>query len=119
MNNTERAALRRACVSIAFLIALASTFTVRAAEMAAFEIVARDGRLYPEQLAVPAFVKLRLTIRNEGNTAVEIENLDLRVEKIVAPSSAAVVIVQALKPGRYPLFDEFNPESGRMVLIAR
>jgi len=107
------------CASIAFLIALAGSFTVHAAEMAAVEIVARDGRLYPERLEVPAFVKLRLTIRNEGKTPVEIENLDLRVEKVVAPASAAVVIMQALQPGSYPLLDEFHPESGRMLLIAK
>ena len=91
----------------------------QAGEMAAFEIVARDGRLYPERLEVPAGVKLKLTLRNEGKTPVEIENLELRVEKVLPPNAAAVITIQPLRPGSYTLIDEFHAETGKMVLVAK
>ncbi len=90
-----------------------------AAEVAAFEIVANEGRLSPETLQVPAGVKLRLTLRNEGKTPVEFENLDLRLEKVVAPDGAATVTVQPLKAGSYPVIDDFHADTGKMLLIAR
>ena len=92
---------------------------VRAAEEAAFEIVARDGKLLPETLPVPAGVKLKLTLRNEGKTPVEFENLELRVEKVLAPNSASRITVQPLKPGTYVFVDEFHAETGKMQLIAK
>jgi hypothetical protein len=91
----------------------------QAAEEATFEIVARDGRLLPEVLEVPAGVKLKLTLRNEGKTPVEFENLELRVEKILAPNSASRVVVQPLKPGTYVFIDEFKADTGKMRLIAK
>jgi len=96
-----------------------ATFSAHAAEVAAFEIVARDGRLYPERLEVPAGVKLKLTLRNEGKTPVEFENLELRVEKVLAPDAATTVVVQPLRPGSYPVIDEFHAETGKMQLIAK
>lgn len=92
---------------------------VRAAEIAAFEIVAKEGRLLPARLEVPAGVKLRLTLRNEGKTPVEIENLELRVEKVLAPDAASVVTIQPLKAGSYLIVDEFHTETGTMLLIAK
>ena len=59
-------------VGLCLVLGFASQAT-QAAEMATVEIVARDGRLYPERLEVPAGVKLKLTLRNEGKTPVEIE----------------------------------------------
>lgn len=90
-----------------------------AAEVAAFEIVARDGCLYPERLEVPAGVKLKLTLRNEGKTPVEIENLELRVEKVLAPDAAASITIQPLRPGSYSFIDEFHAETGKMLLVAK
>lgn len=114
---------RRSALGFGILLAiLACGLTaqpVHAAEEAAFEIVARDGRLLPEVLEVPAGVKLKLTLRNEGKTAIEFENLELRVEKIVAPDSASRVVLQPLKPGTYVFVDEFHAETGKMKLVAK
>jgi len=109
----------RLCLALCGLGLACAVYPARAAEMASIEIVARNGRLYPERLEVPARVKLRVKLRNEGKTPVEFENLELRVEKVVAPDAAAVVIIQPLKPGRYPLIDEFHAETGTMLLIAK
>lgn len=102
------------------VLGLACTATLaRAVETAAFEIVARDGRLFPERLDVPAGVRLRLTLRNEERAPVEFENLELRVEKVLAPDAAATIHVQPLKPGSYTLIDDFHADTGKMLLIAK
>lgn len=97
----------------------AGTMPARAVETANFEIVARDGRLFPERLEVPAGVRLRLSLRNEGKAPVEFENLELRVEKVLAPDAAAVVLVLPLKPGNYTFIDDFHADTGKMLLIAK
>lgn len=92
---------------------------VFAAEAATFEVVAREGRLLPERLEVPAGAKLKLALKNEGKAPVEFENLDLRIEKVLAPGAASFVVIHPLKPGSYPFVDEFHPETGRMLIIAK
>jgi hypothetical protein len=111
---------RVAWLALSLTLGLAATApAAHAAEEATVEIVARDGRLLPEVLEVPAGVKLRLTLRNEGKTPVEFENLELRVEKLMAPNSASRVVVQPLKPGTYVFIDEFKADTGKMRLIAK
>lgn len=86
---------------------------------AQFTVVARDGVLQPAQLDVPAGVKLKITLKNEGRTPVEFENLDLRVEKVLAPGAASFVVIHPLRPGSYRFVDEFHPDTGHMVLQAK
>jgi len=92
---------------------------VRAAELPSFAIVARDGRLLPDRLEVPAGVKFKLALSNEGGTPVEFENLDLRVEKVLAPRSMSFVVIHPLKPGSYRFVDEFHPATGQLLIIAK
>lgn len=101
------------------LAAWMSALPAQAAETASFEIVAREGKLAPETLEVPAGVRLKLTLRNEGKAAVEFESKELRIEKVLGPNASAVVTVQALKPGRYKLVDEFHEATSKMLVIAK
>jgi uncharacterized protein (DUF58 family) len=96
-----------------------ATTPAHAAELATFEVVARDGRLFPERLEVPAGVKLKLTLRNDGKVPVEFESTDLRVEKVLAPGARSFVVIHPLKPGNYPFVDEFHPDTGKLLLIAK
>lgn len=102
----------------AFALTLVSQ-PASAEEVAKFEIVARDGRLSPEKLEVPAGVKLRITLRNESKTPVEFESQELRIEKVVAGDAASAVTIQPLKPGVYQMIDEFHAETGKMQIIAK
>lgn len=108
-------------VALALLLwpALAQSADGRTGDVPVFEVVARDGRLSPTYLEVPANRKLKLVLRNEGPGPLEFENLDLRVEKVLAPQSVSFVIVPPLKPGRYPFIDEFHPKAGTLWMIAR
>ena len=111
--------------TIRFLLAaalgavLGETATAQSAELPTFAIVARDGRLLPERIEVPAGTKIKLTIRNEGAGPIEFENLDLRVEKVLAPGASSFLVLPPLKPGSYGFIDEFHPATGAMLLIAK
>lgn len=91
----------------------------QSAELPSFEIVAKNGRLLPERLDVPAGKKIKLAIRNEGPGPIEFENLDLRVEKVLAPGASSFLVIHPLKPGSYRFIDEFHADTGKMDLIAK
>jgi hypothetical protein len=92
---------------------------VRAQEVPAFEVVARDGRLFPARLEVPVGQRIKLVVRNEGKSPIEFENLAMRVEKVLAPGGTSFVVLPKLKPGEYEFIDEFHLDTGRMLVIAR
>ncbi len=91
----------------------------RAAELPTFQIVARGGKLSPERIEVPAGQRIKLIITNEGPGPIEFENLDLRIEKVLAPGGTSFLVTPPLKPGVHPFIDEFHPETGKMQLIAK
>lgn len=88
-------------------------------DLPTFEVVARDGRLTPERIEVPAGKRIKLVIRNEGRGPIEFENLDLRVEKVLAPGASSFVVTPPLRPGSHEFIDEFHPATGKMQLIAK
>ena len=93
--------------------------TARAEELPTFAVVARDGRLSPERIEVPAGTRIKLTLKNEGRSPVEFENLDLRVEKVLAPGAGSFVVIHSLQPGSYRFVDEFHAATATMLLIAK
>lgn len=88
-------------------------------ELPTYEVVAKDGRLSPERLEVPAGKRTKLVIRNEGRGPIEFENLDLRIEKVLAPGASSFVVTPALRPGTYLFIDEFHQDTAKMQLIAK
>lgn len=99
--------------------ALAGAPSAQASELPTYAITARDGRLEPAQLHVPAGQRIKLTLHNAGQTPVEFENLNLRVEKVLGPGARSFVVTPPLKPGVHEFVDEFHPETGKMQLIAQ
>lgn len=99
---------------------LAGFGAVRAADdPAVFAVLIQGGRVVPAQLEVPAGRKIKLTLRNEGPGPAEFENLDLRVEKVLAPGASSFVVIHPLRPGRYRFFDEFHPDTSEMWIVAK
>lgn len=89
------------------------------AELQVFSLVIKDGRITPARLEVPAGRKIKLAIKNEGPGPSEFENLSLRIEKVLAPGAASFLVIHPLKPGSYRFIDEFHPDTGEMLLIAK
>lgn len=106
--------------NLVFLVGLAGLAGGSAAsELLAFPVVIKDGRIVPARLEVPAGRKIKLAIRNEGPGPCEFENLELRVEKVLAPGASSFVVIGPLRPGAYRFFDEFHPNTSEMLLLAK
>lgn len=90
-----------------------------AQELPTFEVIAKEGRLFPERLEVPTGQRIKLVVRNEGKGPIEFENLDMRVEKVLAPGATSFVVLAKLKPGQYEFIDEFHMDTGKMLVIAK
>lgn len=70
-------------------------------------------------LEVPAGRRVKLALRNEGPGPCEFENLELRVEKVLAPGASSFVVLAPLRPGRYRFIDEFHPDTGALDVVAK
>ncbi|WP_374352245.1 cupredoxin domain-containing protein [Chitinimonas sp.] len=92
---------------------------VFAAGLFTVKVVAKDGKLSPARLEVPAGQRIKIEISNQGKTPIEFENLQLRVEKVLAPEAESFVVLNPLRPGSYSFIDEFHPQAGKLELIAK
>lgn len=90
-----------------------------ATEPLVFSIVIKAGRIAPARLEVPAGRRIKLAIKNEGPGPSEFENLSLRVEKVLAPGASSFLVIHPLQAGSYRFIDEFHPDTGEMLLIAK
>ena len=68
---------------------------------------------------VPANVKFKLIVVNEDPTPEEFESHELNREKVVTGNGKITVYIGPLKPGQYPYFGDFHPQTAQGVLIAR
>jgi heme/copper-type cytochrome/quinol oxidase subunit 2 len=104
---------------IAALVSLLLVPMLAIADLPTFKIVAQGGRFTPERLTVKAGERVKLEIANRGNTPIEFENLQLRVEKVLAPGAASFVVLNPLKPGTYRFIDEFHADTARLDVMAQ
>lgn len=102
-----------------FWLGLGWAVAGQAQELPTFEVIAKEGRLFPERLAVPVGQRIKLIIKNQGTTPIEFENLRMRVEKVLIPGGTSFVVLPKLKPGAYEFIDEFHQDTGKMQVIAR
>ena len=103
---------------LALLLSLASSVAV-AGEPPEVRLVIRDHRFVPAQVIVPANTKVKLIVVNEDATPEEFESHQLNREKVVLGGGTIPVYVGPLKPGRYPFFGDFHPETAQGVLLAQ
>jgi len=93
--------------------------TALADDVAKFALVARDGVFTPKGLEVPAGKRIKIEIANEGTTPMEFESLPLKVEKVLGPGAKSSVVINPLKPGSYPFFDDFHPDTSKGFIVAK
>jgi len=89
-----------------------------AEELLTFKLTAKDGRFSPETLEVPAGTRFKIVITNEGPGPEEFESDNPRREKVLGVGATSFLVFPALKPGVYPFYGEFHPETakGRIVV---
>ena len=112
--------MRLALIS-APLFALAAVVVASAASALAQEptvtVTIKDHQFVPNEVPIPAGVRVELTIRNEQATPAEFESTSLHREKVVPPGGSASVFVGPLQPGRYEFFDDFHPASRGFLVV--
>jgi len=100
------------------VMVMASVATVQAEDLPTFHVTAKNGRLEPAQLRIPAGRRVKLQLHNAGPGPVEFESLPMHIEKVLTQGATSFVVLPALAPGRYEFVDEFHMETGRMQVIA-
>lgn len=101
------------------LIASGFSLPAIADELPNYSLTIKAGRFIPETLEVPANTKFRLLIKNEGPGPEEFESLELKKEKVLGEGVSSFLIFQPLKPGSYPFFGEFHPDTARGKILAK
>lgn len=71
----------------------------------------------PQELQVPAGVKVQLIIRNDDDIPAEFESYDLSREIVVPAHGQVKLFIGPLDPGRYRFFNDFHQESAGWVVV--
>ena len=90
-----------------------------AEELLSVKLITRDGRFYPDTIEVPAGRRFKLVITNEGPGPEEFESVVLKKEKVLAAGATSFLVFAPLKPGTYPFFGEFHPDTAQGRIVAK
>ena len=108
-------------LTAAILMTLAAVITasvVHAAEPKEIPITIENNRFSPEEIKVKAGEPFVLVVtNNDPKKSIEVENKDLRIEKVVPAGKTVKIRVRALKPGSYVFVDDFN-QSAKFKVVA-
>ena len=87
-------------------------------DMPTFQLTANNGHFTPTTIEIPAGTKFRIEIKNEGSTPEEFESIELRKETVLAPGVTRTLVFAPMRPGIYPFFGDFHPDTakGRIVI---
>lgn len=113
-----RAPLGMRRLAAVLMLAMAPLGACRA-ELPGALLVLQNGRITPAQLELPAGQRIKLRLQNKGPGPIEFENLELRIEKVLAEGGESFVVLAPMRPGRYRFIDEFHPETGVFDLLIR
>jgi hypothetical protein len=105
-------------LSLLFSLGLASGAAL-AENMPTFQLLMKEGRFFPETIEVPANMRFRVEVKNEGRGAAEFESLELKKELVLAPGVTRSLVFFPMQPGSYKFFDDFHPETGRGRIIVK
>ena len=83
-----------------------------------FNLVIRNHKFEPEEIRVPAGKRVSVYVTNEDTTPEEFDSSALKVEKVIAGRSKALVRIGPLDAGRYEFMGEFHADTAKGVVIA-
>jgi len=81
-------------------------------------LVIRNHKFEPAEIRVPARKRVSISVSNEDLTPEEFDSSALKVEKVIAGKSKALVRIGPLEAGRYEFIGEFHAETAKGVVIA-
>jgi hypothetical protein len=98
---------KTALLAIAFAFAAATAQAQQATEI---QLSYKDKKFTPAEVTVPANTAFTIKVKNLDAKAMEFESKPLKIEKVIAANSEAIVNVRAQKPGKYKFVDEYNED---------
>ena len=110
---------KAALLAAAALLAVSATGAANAQSATEIQLSYKDKKFDPAEISAPANTPIVIKLKNLDAKAMEFESKTLKVEKVVAGSSDAVINVRAQKPGRYEFFDEYNEKVARGALVVK
>ena len=93
--------------------------STQAEELREFKLAIKTGHFIPETLEVPAGVRFKLVITNQGPGPEEFESYELKKESVMGEGAIRPLVFASLKPGSYPFFSEFHPDTAKGRIIAK
>lgn len=111
--------ISKAIVIAALSAAPVFAVTAQAQQATEIELSYKDKKFTPAEINAPADKPIVIKFKNLDAKAMEFESKTLKVEKVVAASSDAIINVRAQKPGRYEFFDEYNEKVARGALVIK
>lgn len=105
---------------LAFALAASTTLIALApghAQDAEIQLTYANGKFEPQEATAAADKPFIIRVKNMEAKAMEFESKTLKIEKVIAAKSEAVLKVRAMKPGRYEFFDEFNEKARGTVTV--
>lgn len=84
-----------------------------------YNIEIKDGVFTPSSILVPTKKKIKIKIKNTGNSPAEFENLSLIVEKTLGAGVESAAIIPPLRTGTYKFIDEFHMNMPGFTIIAK
>jgi len=78
-----------------------------------------NGHFEPASFNVAAGRPIKLTVMNQGDSAIEFESFELNRERVVEPGRSITVQLPKLDPGQYHFFDDFHHEVAQGTIIAQ
>ncbi len=101
------------------LIGMTGLTSVARADDAQTQLTFTKGHFEPAKLDVAAGTPMKLTVINEGDSAIEFESFELNRERVVQPGQTITVKLPKLDPGQYHFFDDFHHEVAQGTITAR
>lgn len=104
---------------LVLIAGLAAASTAYAAGEPEFALTLRDHRFSPNEVRVPANVKVKLVVDNQDGSPEEFDSHALNREKVIPGNSKAAIYIGPLAPGRYPFMGEFNASTAQGTVVAQ
>jgi plastocyanin len=97
-------------------VAFAAAGSARA-DVPSFAIALQNNQFVPNQLTIPAGVKVKLVVKNANPVPSEFESTQLHREQVVTAGQQITVYVGPLDPGAYEFFDDFHPTTRGHLIV--
>jgi plastocyanin len=100
------------CAAIAVAVSAVSSLeaTAQVQKPGEIQISYKDKAFTPAEVSIPANTAVTFKVKNLSDKAMEFESKPLKIEKVIAAKSEAIINVRPQKAGQYKFVDEFNED---------